>query len=180
MTIGDSKTAGGLWQPVLVASLNNAGTCKLWQERPSKIAVGGTTVEYWATNIATWLASAVGTPDYVLINLGVNEMASLPAEATWENNYQIVIDAVKTKYPQALIWLVRPWKRGYTAAANTIAGWIDTIVSSNLGVVYVGPDERIWLEGGDDGATMTTDGIHYSDAGVVEASNQWSTILNAL
>ena len=33
------------------------------------------------------------------------------------------------------------------------------------------------LEGGDDGATMTSDGIHYSAAGLAEVIAQWSAII---
>jgi hypothetical protein len=38
-------------------------------------------------------------------------------------------------------------------------------------------DERVWLEGGDDGATMTTDGVHYSSAGQTACAAAWQTVL---
>jgi len=45
------------------------------------------------------------------------------------------------------------------------------------GVAYLGHDERVWLEGGDDGATMTTDGRHYSAAGQAECAAQWRSVI---
>lgn len=58
-----------------------------------------------------------------------------------------------------------------------MAGWIDAIIADYPGRCYAGHDERIWLEGGDNGATMTYDGTHYSAAGQAECVNQWKTIL---
>ncbi len=90
---------------------------------------------------------------------------------------QYVIDALKAAYIGAKIYLAKPWVRNEDVNADIQAGWIDTIVANNPGVVFAGHDERIWLKGADNGATMTTDGVHYSVAGNAEVINQWETTL---
>ena len=139
--------------------------------------VPGATVASMATGIDALLATVSPGAAGVLINLGVNEMSALPAEATWRADYQTIIDAAHTKWPTATIWLARPWMRGYDAESDTLAGWIATLQAANAGYVSVGTDERVWMEGGDNGVTMTTDGVHYSAAGQTECAVQWRTSL---
>lgn len=146
----------------------------------SVYAVSGHTLANGVTNVASIIAAvnqANGGRVNVLSNYGTNDLAVLPVEATWRANYQTIIDAIMAAQPGARIYIVKPWKRGYTANANTMAGWIDTIVAANPGVAFVGHDERTWLEGGDDGATMTIDGVHYSAAGQAECAAQWKAII---
>jgi len=143
--------------------------------------VGGATAATAAASIATilapWDASAEAL--IVLCNWGANEMTgALPAEATWEANYLTIIDAVLAKWPNATVYLMYPWIQGQDAKAATLHGYIDTIIAARPGGrVVAGPDEAVWLKGADDGATMTTDGIHYSAAGMLEAAAQWATVL---
>ena len=148
--------------------------------------VGGSTVARAAASITTLLASL---PDdsgtafipTVVMNWGVNDLyydAPL-VEATWKANYLTIIDACAAKWPNAQIWLMKPWTRGSTTECNTLAGWIDAIVAARSTVANAGPDERTWLEGGDDGATMTSDGIHYSTAGHRECADEWYAALTA-
>lgn len=133
----------------------------------------------------TWidenLASVVRPPLVVLCNLGVNDcwFGLLPAEATWKANYKYIIDAMLAKWPTITVYLAKPWMRDYTAECNTIAGWIDDIIADYSGEVLLGHDERVWLEGGDDGVTMTLEGIHYNAAGNAECTAQWVAILTA-
>ena len=113
-----------------------------------------------------------------MFNLGVNDWGGgLPDENTWKTGYQYIIDACVVKWPSAKIYIVKPWNRGYTASATTMAGWIDALIAANPGVVFAGHNEAVWLEGGDNGVTMTADGTHYSAAGNTEAINQWMTVL---
>lgn len=111
----------------------------------------------------------------VLFNLGVNDFGAA-TEAGWKADVQYIAAAVHARWPQALFYLMRPWKQGHNATADTYAGWIADIVA---GCSYCrsGPDERSWLKGADDGATNTTDGIHYSAAGQAAAAAQWKTTL---
>jgi len=110
-----------------------------------------------------------------LINVGVNDVN--PEKATWKANYQYVIDALVAKWSDAEIFIVKPWKRSGGAKIDSMAIWIDQLINENPTTCFYGHDERVWLEGGDDGATMTSDGTHYSVAGQAECVNQWKIIL---
>ena len=176
LVVGDSKSiATNAWLYKLSGVVEGAQTYRFFP-RPTPMAVTGQTVAYWAANIGASIAASDGTPDYVLINLGANDVVSLPAEATWKANYLTVADAIAAKWPGVPVYLVKVWKRGEAADCDTLAGWIDDLVAQRS-FLHVGHDERGWLEGGDDGATMTTDGIHYSAAGQTECAAQWKTVL---
>ena len=194
LIMGDSKTATG-WVPLLPPLLN-AKTGQVWGavER----GVGGKTVAATLADIqyrlsipspsqvsrrATPIAGPVATaPQGVLINLGVNDSwFVLPNQATWQASYLSLIDTLRLHWANIPIYLARPWLRfpnggaGAAGDMDTIATWIATIVGlrSNL---FVGPDERVWLKGADDGAAMTSDGIHYSSAGNVACAAQWQAV----
>ena len=163
MSLGDSKTLAGSWQPTLAANLT-ATTGTVWGA--SNGGVGGDTVALAATGIGARLAAFDElSPVAVLCNWGANDVGALPAEATWKANYLAIIDSCVAKWPQAKVYLTRPWRRGYAIQCNTLAAWIADIVAARPGIAFAGDDERVWLEGGDNGATMTVDGIHYSAAG---------------
>lgn len=128
---------------------------------------GGETLGGAATRVVADLALLPNRPEpmFVLLNWGVNEMASLPTEATWAASYYTVLDAIHAKWPDAKCYLTRPWKQGFDAQAATLNGWITTIVAARSTFAFVGSDEAVWLKAADDGATNTTDGVHYSAAG---------------
>lgn len=175
LAIGDSKTLDDSWQQSLKTSLSGEMSNVIINNTDA--GVSGSTVADWAGYINTVLSGVSITPTVVLLNLGANDVSALPAESTWKANYQTVIDAIHSKYPLAKIYIAKAWRRGETSDCNTLAGWIDALVSSNSSFCYSGHDERGWLEGGDDGATMTTDGIHYSVTGETTAASQWMTAL---
>lgn len=118
------------------------------------------------------VAKSTSEPRFVLSNFGANDAVSPPAEATWKANYLALLDAFSAKWPNAKILVSRPWRRGYAASCDTLATWIADIVAARPGVVFVADDERVWLENGDDGATRTIDGTHYSVAGGAEKARQ--------
>lgn len=144
----------------VVENLNSSGL-RDWAISGSTVAV----IKGQIDALLTGHASNADVDNCFIINLGVNEMAALPDSATWVGNYLYIIDALKVKYPNSVVYLTKPWKRGYSAQANVLSGWIDSILAERSTFAYVGDDERIWLENGDDGATMTLDGVHYSSAG---------------
>lgn len=176
MSLGDSKTVAGIWQPILARNLRAASGFP-WEYRyPSS---GGATVHDVRVRIAEMLAGVVVTDTVsdVLINLGTNDLPALPPEATWEADFLYIIDAVRVKWPTATVRLMRPWARGHDSATATIHSWVDTVQAARAAFVVVGPDEAVWLKGGDNGATMTTDGAHYSVAGNAECAAQWQTAM---
>lgn len=140
------------------------GTAHSYQESTTS----GATVASYRADLAARLALSTVSPRFILANFGANDVAALPAEATWEADYLAVIDGFVAKWPTAKFVITRPWRRGYATECNTLATRIDHIVAARPDVAFVGDDERVWLEGGDNGATMTIDGTHYSAAGDAE------------
>jgi lysophospholipase L1-like esterase len=182
MLFGDSKTELGsvtTW-PTPLARRGETLTGRIW--RDDSVGVGGRTV---ATTLAaitqmfSTMPAATGATDIrVLINLGVNDITTgLPAEATWEANYLAIIDAIHAKWPTARVYLMRPWVRSFDTDSDTVAVRVGHLVAARPSFVFVGPDERIWLKGSDNGTTMTVDGTHYSVAGKLEIVNQWAAVL---
>lgn len=112
-----------------------------------------------------------------LINLGVND-SPLPSQATWESDLGVILDGFRAKWPQIRVYVMKPWSSTRPIADyNSMATWIQNVVSARSGWAFEGPDERVWLEGGDNGATMTIDGVHYSAAGNTECAVQWQAVL---
>lgn len=171
-TIGDSKTSGNNFQPQLVQKLQE-NTRISWQENPTRYATSGWTVADVAAGIDAALAARSGNPEFVLINLGANDAAAMPAEADYKTNYLYILDAIHVKYASAQIYLMRTWRRGLGTESNTLAGWIADIVSSRSSFVHLGPDERVFLENGDDGVTYTAEGVHPNAAGYTLTARQW-------
>lgn len=172
LLIGDSKTAQDGWSASLTAALG-------FDTAADNRAVSGSTVADWAGYIATKLASPRPTRSpTVLINLGVNDMTGgLPAEATWKADYTTVIHTIHSVMPDSPVYLMRPWKQGYDADAATLNTWIADLVAADPTYVHTGPDEAVWLKGSDNGATNTSDGIHYSTAGKAACVTAWDAVI---
>lgn len=173
--IGDSKTNGGAWVNTLknthIYPVDYIYECLL------RAGVDGQTTAGWASTISAFLATVTGTANKITYNLGANDMPFIPAEATWKANTVIIINAILAKWPTAQIYMARPWRRGYGTESNTIAGWIADIVALYPSNCHLGPDERVWLENGDDGATYTSDGIHYTAGGQTLCAAQWAAVM---
>lgn len=184
MAFGDSKTSQGAggWQTYLMTSLEPV-TYRKWDTYNGGVAGQG--VETAQDAIDAELAAAPDAEDgwdiRVLLNWGIAG-SILPVEADWKADYLYILDAIHVKWPYAQVYLHRPWS---AAAINepqktnqdTIDGWISDVVAARPVFAHLGPDERVWLEYGDGGATMTYDGVHYSLAGHYECAAQWKTVL---
>ena len=175
MPYGDSKTADGSGQNVESYPQYLCRAIGAF-ETPSRIAVGGRSTAAAAAAVDAELAATNGTPDYILYNLGAND-ASVLVEATWKANTAYILDAMHTKWPNAQIYMARPWRRGYASNCNTIATWQDSVMSTRSWV-HVGPDERVFLENGDDGARYTSDGVHpRAQEGYIVTARAWQSAL---
>jgi lysophospholipase L1-like esterase len=145
------------------------------------LARGGATIASQQALIDADLATMTAAGNIwirsIIVNFGANDVSSLPAEATWKANLDYVLDALHVKYPNASVYVTRPWRRGFAAECNTLATWIAAELVARSTWAFVGDDERVWLEGGDDGATMSVDGIHYSTAGQAVAASQRKTAI---
>jgi hypothetical protein len=186
--IGDSKTAnlyGGVnpWVANLVAQLNVADERGLYVEEdaPQDWAQGGAgvaQVRALVGSLATHTVKSYVDENVFLINIGSCDFPISTSEADFKTNYLAIIDALVTKYTSPKCYLSKPWRRTYDAEATAMAGWIDDIIAARPGVAFVGDNENVWMKGGDDGATMTTDGIHNNNvAGQAEKVRQARIIL---
>jgi hypothetical protein len=57
--------------------------------------------------------------------------------------------------------------------ANLRANWLNDVLASRSGWAFPGPDERVFLENGDDGASMTDDGVHPNALGEYRSAQEW-------
>jgi len=178
--IGDSKSAVDInivgdpgWAKKIFTDLNADynSTPGLYfaEDTPRNWAVGGWTSVNIAAAIDSFLTAHTlnSKNDYniFLINLGTGDLFYGTSEADYKTAMLYIVDAVKVKYPNAICFISKPWRRGYNTEATTMAGWVDDIVAARSTFCYVGDDENVWMKGADDGATMTFDGVHYSVAG---------------
>ena len=120
----------------------------------------------------------------VLLNFGVNALANVAGfetpegRAPWRSQWVAMFDAIHSRFVNARIWVMRPWSAlGADASYDVMAADIATAVADRSSYTFVGPDERVWLKGGDDGATMTSDGTHYNSTGSAECASQWATAM---
>jgi lysophospholipase L1-like esterase len=177
--LGDSKTLGvgdeygGGGYPFRMSS----GTHE-YLEIPLRVGVGGITVAGMRARIGSDLPVAVGTPRYVLINLGSNDLAgALPAEATWKADYQYILSAIHAKWPNAIILLSKPVYLQANAPSTpmattpTLHGWIDALIAANS-YCDPGPDET-QMEGGNGYATYITDRTHPNARGYQFTADAW-------
>jgi lysophospholipase L1-like esterase len=186
LLIGDSKTAVNSthpefgseqgWQAPLAASFEPPRT---WANYGS----GSQTVATYAANLRAGAYTDVRpevAPDAVLLNLGVNDSlipASFPTQAVWQAAYLSIIDWVRVWYPTAPCYVMRWWSRNATVGHdNTEASWIDTLITLRP-LCFLGPDERVFLKGSDNGATNTYDGTHMGTAGHLAVAAAWKAVL---
>jgi len=159
----------------------NLETSYQWSETPGRFATGGWTTSDLDTYTAANIGTAAGTPNYALINIGVNDLSAIQAttldEATWKASMPSILDDIHATHASCQIYIMRVWARTYGTECDTLAGWIADLVTLNSSFVHLGPDERVFLENGDDGATYTADGTHPNAAGYALSAIQWQSVL---
>lgn len=174
MALGDSKTLNQNDATHWTVQLQDLMTLAGYRGYVYNTGGGGDRLADMTAKVPAIIANAptgIGTTR-ILINIGVNDFSSLPSEATWKANLGGALDQLHTAFPSALVYVTRPWKRGFDATATTVASWNDDVIATRSSWAFVGDDERAWLKGTDNGTTMTSDGVHYSEAGKTEAANQ--------
>lgn len=175
LCLGDSKTVDTTWQILLRNGVEAQYRTTLL--RMTTVGTAGVTTADRAGTIAADLAAISTTHDAVLVNLGANDVAALPAEATWKADMGTIVDALHAKWPNAAVYLTRVWRQGEAADCNSLATWMADLVVIKGSWLRLGDDERVWLAGADDGATNSSDGIHYSAAGRIAAAAARKTVL---
>jgi len=178
---GDSKTATGAMSAYLSDLLETATGVRWAFNMRGR---SGYTVADMAAKVASdigLITSSAEAPESILINLGTNDVASLPAEATWKANYTTIISAMHTKWPSAKIYLAKPVRLEAAppstplAACSTAHGYIDDLAAL-YDYVYVGMDETD-LEGGDSYVTYFADALHPNTAGYAQSAALWKVAL---
>lgn len=192
MAVGDSKTespgsngggqGGGTdWEVLLLGLLNATGTHTWTEVRGAhrRVAYGGYTMgQLLAAAPAVLDTVTAPAPDYILVNLGANDLTASPSPTTETDFKQAMsdlIDLLRSYYPNASIWFAKPWIRSHDSDSFTMGTWIAAVAASKN--VNVGINENVWLKGADNGVTNTYDGIHYSGAGETACAAQWKAVL---
>ena len=122
---------------------------------------------------------------FVLSNWGANDAQFLPGggwtplidHTTWVAQYGSILDYCHTRFPNAHVWVMYPWRADLPTQCTTLHGWIDEVLATRASFASAGPDEAVWLENGDNGATYTISGVHYSVAGATKCAQVWATAL---
>lgn len=166
-TFGDSKGTLG-WQailqvitePVSHRGLYNTGG---WNVATKKVADLKAIID-------ANLAAATHTPEYVLVNIGINDIASAPDYPQMAIDYGYTLDAIHTRWPDSAIYIAKIWARTLDCSYFN-----DTLIPSVLSTrswVSVGLDETLVLPDYDDG-----DGIHYTTEALTAVANAWKTAI---
>lgn len=160
--VGDSKTI----QEFQIYTLDalNVTPFYQWAELPVKVGIGGIGAANMAARVASDIAAMDYPPTEIILNLGANDFATIGDGSTWKTNMTAIITAYHTAFTSANIRIVKAWSRGYAAEIAIANARIDEMYASYTWL-RPGFNENI-LAGGDDGATYTTDGVHYSAAGL--------------
>ena len=141
------------------------------------MSVSGATVADMAARIGTDITAASPNIYWVTLNLGSNDFPSMPAEAAWKADLATILDAMNAEWPTAKIYVMRPWWNSFPTEADSVATWIADVISTRSTWAFVGPDERVYLENGDNGVTYTYDGLHPNAAGYILTATEWQTVL---
>lgn len=144
-----------------------------WAVLPYPLATNGWHAYHLADNVNAWIAGTPFEPEFVLINIGVNDMASSTPQAEWEADLAFTLDRIHAAWPDCQILVAYPWTRLYAGKPDIWAGYIDNVLATRGPWAAIGIDERVVLKGGDNGYTNTTDGTHYSAAGQTAIAAAW-------
>lgn len=183
--VGDSKTQGvgddtppalgeNGFPPILLASLQASG--QRWHEI-ARIGLSGYSVAALKDEIDARLSAIISAPDYILLNLGRNNVDYKTNATLWVSNYQYIIDAMHAKWPLAKVYLMRVGAQSEPTVWVSMGDVHIPLVIAGRVWAHLGPDERVFLEGGDDYATYTTDGSHPNRAGYTLTAVEWKTVI---
>jgi GDSL-like Lipase/Acylhydrolase family/Carbohydrate esterase 2 N-terminal len=104
----------------------------------------------------------------VVINLGTNDNGYHDSDATFQSTYITFLQNIRKEYPNARIFVIRPFKGAKAAYALAAVRAINA--AGDKSVEYI--DTTNWITNAD-----TNDGTHPSDAGHVKIANKLGPIL---
>ena len=175
--VGDSKTVGVADSPATAGWATLLAGLLGWNLFPARYAVSGWTAALAATFIASNPIPTDTASGWAVINLGVNDTASMPAQATFKSNYTAIIDAIHASLPNYKILCDLIWAQGQNTNCDTIDGWITDVIATRSTFAFAGIDERIILKGSDNGASETSDGWHPVHAAHLAEANGLKTLM---
>jgi lysophospholipase L1-like esterase len=189
LTYGDSKMFGAFeansitipfgalagWQRMLQSAVNTNNTLTITMARSG---LGGMNVGQLANMVTNRLISLprVVTPEFICVNMGANDCATT-VDTAFTNNYATVLDRLHEKFPAAKVYVVGIWVRPGCVNQAAIRGCATTLISQRSEWCFAGPDESVYLENGDGGASLMHDGTHPNHAGYIKTAEQWRAVL---
>jgi lysophospholipase L1-like esterase len=181
--VGDSITAGYLSSKLAVTAygwvlgeklgvrhvqIARAGYCLVM----TSDGCTGQSVQFFrlaSTGTTTWdfgkyQASAV------VINLGTNDIGHGVTDATFQSTYTAFLESIRTKYPNAALFVMETFKKRYVAATQAAVAARHS--AGDAGVYYVGTEG--WLT---DNVDYADGNGHPNDAGHIKIANDLAPII---
>lgn len=182
--MGDSKTAdsGLSFQNALISSLQTQlpGLFLYPPQRATggfKVADLDASADAWVNTYATPVDKNLAV-QYVLINIGINDITAGTSQASFEASLGSLLDKVHAGFQNAKLYVALVWGRNHDAACDAMDNtWIPNVLSSRSSFAFVGFDERATLKGGDNGVTNTLDGVHPNATGYSAMAVAWKAAL---
>lgn len=166
-TFGDSKGTLG-WQAILQLMTEPVSHRGLYDTGGWNVATKK--VADLKAIIDANLAAATHTPEYVLVNIGINDIAATPDYPQMAIDYGYTLDAIHTRWPNCEIYVAKIWAR--TLDCSYFNDTLIPAVLSTRAWASVGLDETLVLPDYDDG-----DGIHYTTEALTAVANAWKTAI---
>ena len=182
MAIGDSKTVGinccvasGGYRDALAASLTTALPQNGVDFSGSMAQTGWYTSDV-RTALPAFYATHPTTPDFILYNVGSNDLTAIRlgavVEASWKSNAAAILDSLHTEFPTAQILIVRVYRTGYEVEEALLNDtWLTDVLATRGAFAAVGPDERTFLPGN------TTDDTHPNVTGYALTAAAWQAAM---
>lgn len=181
--IGDSKSTGANFWPGYLADLLSDGTGDYWTDGPRRYAHGGLKASTMLSQMTTnAFESETDTPEAVLINIGTNDASHpITSESAFKTAYNGIIDLVQAKWTGVPIYCQHIYRADSAQTitnSGIINGYIDDCIATQGAGVSLGPQDDVYIENGDAGATyLSADKVHYALGAHALVAAQWMTVL---
>ena len=173
LAIGDSRTIlPGAWP-----SYASGGEYSVVGQGSATIAILESVLDSELDDLGDITVGNYCDFDYALFNIGAKDAeGSLDTQVNTEADLASMAAMINSRWPSTEVYFMRPWCIGCDTNADTLAGWIANVVATQSWI-NSGPDERVFLENGDNGATYMADNLHPNAAGYALTADEWETLL---
>jgi lysophospholipase L1-like esterase len=162
--IGDSRTLQGGWPDVLMSQLNGANVLPYSSYRINQETALDWSYTQLGPNAAQYLAdssSSLGYFERIGIQLGEHDMVGSTTSSIG-TNATLLVDAINAKFPSAKLYIDFPWALPADANYASAKSQLQAVIAARSSFCFAGVDQGVVLKGGDNGASETSDGIHFS------------------